>query len=231
VSDNSRKLVLPVGVEPYYHDERAGIAILLGDCREILPGLEADAVVTDPPYGIGEARKKHASRDRFPVRRGYGAAAWDDAPPDAELMALVLGAATFAIVFGGNFHRLPPSPCWLVWDKDNGGCDFADCELAWTNLPGAVRRLKHRWAGMVQEPGAEREHRQHPTQKPLPVMKWAIQRLPDTTQTILDPFMGSGTTLRAAKDLGRKAIGIEIEERYCEIAAKRLAQEVFDWQA
>ncbi len=222
--DQAAREALP---EPYY--EHGGITIYHGDCREILPGLEADAVVTDPPYGIGEARKDHGSRDRFAVRREYGKAAWDDAPPGEALMDLVRLAAPWSIVWGGNFHALPPSSCWLVWDKDNGACDFADCELAWTNLKGAVRKIKHRWAGMLQEPGAEREHRQHPTQKPLPVMKWAIQRLPKGCDVILDPFMGSGTTLRAAKDLGRKAIGIEIEEKYCEIAAKRLGQEVLDF--
>ena len=131
----------------------------------------------------------------------------------------------YQIIFGGNYFGLPPSSCWLVWDKDNTG-DFADCELAWTNLKKAVRRLKWRWNGMLQENMANKELREHPTQKPLEVMKWAMKHAPEDCQTILDPFMGSGTTLRAAKDLGRKAIGIEIEEKYCEIAVNRLRQEV-----
>jgi DNA modification methylase len=114
----------------------------------------------------------------------------------------------------------------LVWDKENGANGFADCELAWTNLKIAVRMIRHMWNGMLRKNG---EPREHPTQKPVDVMAWAIRQAPNNVITILDPFMGSGTTLRAAKDLGRKAIGIEIEEKYCEIAAKRMAQEVFDF--
>jgi DNA modification methylase len=128
------------------------------------------------------------------------------------------------IIFGGNYYDLPPSSCWLVWDKDNGPNDFADCELAWTNLKKAVRKLTYRWNGMLQAPGVPRTIRQHPTQKPEAVIRWALIQAPEDVRTVLDPFMGSGTTLVAAKRLGRKAVGIEREERYCEIAAERLQQ-------
>ncbi len=127
---------------------------------------------------------------------------------------------------GGNYFELPPARCILVWDKDNGLNQFSDCELAWTNFDKPVRKLRWLWNGMLQENMRNKEVREHPTQKPIEVMKWAIQQAPDNCIAILDPFMGSGTTLRAAKDLGRKAIGIEIEEKYCEIAVKRLAQGV-----
>ena len=111
-----------------------------------------------------------------------------------------------------------------MWDKDNGQNTFADCELAWTNLPKAVRKFKWRWQGMLQEKGGrDKEHRVHPTQKPLALMRWCLSLVPDA-ETVLDPFAGSGTTLVAARLEGRKAIGIEINERYCEAAANRLAQ-------
>lgn len=210
-------------MKPYY--EHAGITIYHGDCREILPTLgKFDLLLTDPPYGIGEAAGANKSRSKLARSKDYGNATWDDAPPSADTIAACIGAASKSIIFGGNYFHLPPSSCWLVWDKDNGATDFADCELAWTNLRKAVRRKRYRWQGMLQEPGRAREVREHPTQKPLEVISWALGHgMPATT--VLDPFMGSGTTLRAAKDAGIKATGIEMEERYCEIAAKRLGQE------
>jgi DNA modification methylase len=132
--------------------------------------------------------------------------------------------ATHQIIFGGNYLELPPATCWLVWGKDNGENDFADCELAWTNLPRAVRRKRHRWAGMLQEDMAHKEPRVHPTQKPLAVMAWALSLAPADAVTVLDPFMGSGTTLVAARNAGKQAIGIEREERFCEEAVRRLSQ-------
>lgn len=212
-------------MKPYY--EHAGITIYHGDCREILPSLGAvDAVVTDPPYGIGEARGKNKSRGKLAVAKDFGVSDWDDKPPSPWLFDWLREMSRYQIIFGGNYFGLPPSSCWLVWDKDNFESDFADCELAWTNLPKAVRRLTHRWAGMLQEPGYPKEARVHPTQKPLPVMRWALSHLPADVDTILDPFAGSCTTLEAAKLAGKRAIGIEREERYCAAGAKRLAQEV-----
>lgn len=215
-------------MKPYY--SHAGITIYHGDCREILPTLpKVDLVLTDPPYGIGEARKNNASRGKLAQAKDYGVASWDDKPPSDWLFLLMREISTYQIMFGGNYFPLPPSKCWLVWDKVNGECDFADCELAWTNLNKAVRKIEWRWSGMLQQDMSNKEHRSHPTQKPLAVMKWAITQAPDDCKTILDPFMGSGTTLVAAKNLNRKAIGIEIEEKYCEIAANRLSQEVFEF--
>lgn len=209
--------------------------LYLGDCREILPTLpRVDAVVTDPPYGIGEAAGKNASRSkpmkghelRMPgktiVAHDYGDDDWDDTPIDPALIAAVLGASKWQIIFGGNYYALPPTSCWLVWDKLNGDSDFADCELAWTNLPKAVRRIRFLWNGMLRR---ERDiAREHPTQKPVDVMKWCIEHLPADAQTILDPFMGSGTTGVACVKLGRRFIGIEIDEKYFSIACRRIEQ-------
>jgi site-specific DNA-methyltransferase (adenine-specific) len=211
-------------MKPYY--EHAGITIYHGDCREILPELpKVDLVLTDPPYGINAGdQRRQKSRTKMALATDYGANDWDCKPVDFDLLWNCLQSGTKAICFGGNFYSFPRASRWLVWDKDNTG-DFADCELAWTNLGGAVRRVRYRWNGMLQEPGFPKEKRVHPTQKPIAVMRWAIG-LAFHSGTILDPFMGSGTTLVAAKQLGRKAIGIEIEEKYCEIAVKRLSQEV-----
>lgn len=138
--------------------------------------------------------------------------------------------AKHRIIFGGNYFPLPPSRCWLVWDKDNGASHYADCELAWTNLDKAVRMYRWRWNGMLQEDMSRKEYRVHPTQKPLSLMRWAITQAPRDVGSILDPFMGSGTTLVASKLLGMGAVGIDKDERYCEIAAKRLAQRVLEFQ-
>jgi DNA modification methylase len=205
-----------------YH-QQDGIKIYCGDCAEVLPSLQpVDLVLTDPPYGIGEAAGKNKSRTKAAKAKDYGVSHWDDAPVDIALIDVVIAKGRYAAIFGGNYYSLPPASCWLVWDKENSG-DFADAELAWTNYGTAVRLKRHMWNGMLRK---GREPRYHPTQKPLDVMKWAISKCPSKPRTILDPFMGVGTTLRAAKDLGIEAIGIEREERYCEIAVKRLAQGV-----
>jgi DNA modification methylase len=207
---------------PYYEDE--AVTIYHGDCRELLPLMPTvDLVLTDPPYGIGEARGKNITRGVIANPRDYGVASWDDAPIDAVTINAMRGLGKSQIIFGGNYYELPPTSCWLLWDKLNGANDFADAEMAWTNLKSAVRVFRFRWSGMLRD--GEPIVRTHPTQKPVELMRWCISKVP-VAQSILDPFMGSGTTLRAAKDLGRKAIGIELEERYCEIAAKRMAQTV-----
>ena len=218
--------VVKVGLpDPYYED--GSVVIYHGDCRDILPYLpKVDLVLTDPPDGIGAARGKNKSRGNLALATDYGIASWDDSPISQELIDVILGKSKYQVIFGGNYYTLPPTSCWLVWDKENGENDFADCELAWTNFQKATRLKRHLWHGMLRK---GKEKRFHPTQKPLGVISWALSLCPEVPKTILDPFMGSGTTLRAAKDLGRKAIGIEVDEKYCEIAAKRMGQEVFDF--
>jgi DNA modification methylase len=224
---------------PYY--EHGGIVIYHASALSVLDEFDGlrtqsfDLLLTDPPYGIGEAHGKNTRRGGTPssglsgghvftAARDWGVSAWDDEPAREEV-ALARRLCRWQVVFGGNYYDLPPSRCWLVWDKANGSNDFADCELAWTNLNKAVRKLTYRWNGMLQEPGCERTFREHPTQKPEAVMRWALMQAPSDVRTVLDPFMGSGTTLVACKRLNRSCVGIEHEERYCEIAAKRLQQE------
>jgi DNA modification methylase len=222
---------------PYY--QHGGITIYHGDCRVILPQItdRFDLLLTDPPYGIGESSKKNATRGKpfggkpqgkntrgtaIPPR-DYGEYSWDADPVEEWVMFLARRLCKWQIIFGGNYYELPPSSCWLVWDKENSG-DFADGEMAWTNLQKAMRIKRHMWNGMLRKGNEERFH---PTQKPLGVMLWALEQAPEDVATVLDPWMGSGTTLRACKDTGRQCVGIEREEHYCEIAAMRLQQEVF----
>ena len=193
-------------MNPYYQDN--AVTIYHGDCREIVPTLgRFDLLLTDPPYGLAMSggtwgRKMDATYSR-----------WDSEAVDVSAFISICDKA---IVWGGNYFILPPSRCWLVWRKPFLPT-LADCELAWTNMDANARLIE-----MVRSPDGKQGH---PTQKPLALMTWCITLAGDV-QTILDPFAGSCTTGRAAKDLGRKAVLIEMEERYCEIGAKRMAQEV-----
>ena len=210
-------------LDPYYKDEH--VTLYHGDCREILPHLpQVDLVLTDPPYGIGEAAGKNKSRGKLAVSKDYGNDTWDDKPIQQSVIDSLITQP--AVIFGGNYYAMPPSSCWLVWDKHITG-DFADCELAWTNLPGAVRKIDYLWNGCMKK---RPEQRFHPTQKPLDVMKWCISqadtKLKKQVQTILDPFAGSGTTLRAAKDMNRCCIGVEQSKEYCDVIVKRMKQQV-----
>jgi DNA modification methylase len=216
-------------VTPYY--DHAGVTIYHGDCAEILKGLpKAEAVITDPPYGINMARGFRCSGRSF---GGHGKRTsrqyegdWDRSRPPTELLLAVVEAGHIAILWGGNYFAdvLPRTYKWLVWDKQQSMPSFSDAELAWTNLDGrTVKMFRLCGAGVL----AVEKKRFHPTQKPVDLMQWCINL--SGAQTILDPFMGSGSTLVAAKNLGRRAIGIEQDEHFCEVAAKRLSQEVFQF--
>jgi DNA modification methylase len=215
--------------KPYYQDD--AVTIYCGDCREIVPELgRFDLLLTDPPYGIGADMAAHKASGcvvghghRRVAKRVYPRSEWDSAPIDGVTLAAVMASCGSQIIWGGNYFELPPCKGPLVWDKQNDGNNFADAELAWNNLGCPVRIKRHLWNGMARK-GSEIRY-DHPTQKPIELMTWCIGLAGDV-QTILDPFAGSGTTGRAAKDLGRKAVLIEREERYCEMAAKRMAQEV-----
>lgn len=215
-------------VKPYYAE--GGIIIINSDCREILPHLEpVDLVLTDPPYGIGmsEGFEGFEGFGGFgePIARRQYPDQWDNARPGETTFLEILSKCKSAIVFGGNYFAdvLPRSSHWLVWDKMQTMPTFSDCELAWTNINRkSVKKKVVEWNGLL---GKERE-RFHPTQKPQELMQWCIENYSKQGETVLDPFGGSGTTAVAAKHLGRKCILIEAIEKYCEIAAKRLVQEV-----
>ena len=186
-----------------------------GDCALVLPTLgKVDAVVTDPPYGIGEHGGGFRGRKGQNIRvlENLG---WDKERPGKEIFELMLQAADNHVIWGGNYFAdfLPPSKGWLYWQKLMGG-DFADGELAWTSRDKALREFTKCPKGQ----GAE-----HPTQKPVSLMAWCLEFFPEC-KTILDPFMGSGTTGVAALQLGRKFIGIEREPKYFDIACKRIEQ-------
>jgi site-specific DNA-methyltransferase (adenine-specific) len=191
--------------------EHIGNATLyLGDCLEVLPTLQkVDAVITDPPYGIGANRQTLGAGKKEFDRGGD----WDEAAPD---LALCIAAAPLACFWGGNYFsdQLPVTNDWLIWHKVNDGRSFSECEMAWTNFGRQTRHLSHHWSG---------EEKAHPTQKPLPVMLWCLEQA-GAVQTVLDPFMGSGTTGVACMQLGRSFIGIEREPKYFDIACRRIEQ-------
>lgn len=215
-------------MKPYY--DHGGITIYHGDCREVLPGLAIDdaLVATDPPYGIDHPTDYHQrGLSRMARCRDYPPVFGDSVPFDP---AHLLSAGAARIIWGANWFadKLPPSGGWLVWDKERpDDLDQATCELAWSDCVKGVRRLRHLWNGAMRK---SKEELVHPTQKPVAVMAWSLSlRWTAGYQTIIDPYMGSGSTLVAAKALGKVAIGIEAEERYCEVAARRLSQETLPW--
>lgn len=207
-------------MKPYY--EENGITIYHGDCREILPSLpKVDLVLTDPPYGMNY----DTNGDRFTLGgRSLPPVHGDDQPFDPSLW---LGYP-YCVLWGFNHFpsSLPAGGCLVYLKRTDAafGQFLSDAEIAWNKKGCGVYAYRDAYFSIAGK-------RQHPTEKPEGLMRWSIERsgAPETA-TVLDPFMGSGTTLRAAKDLGRKAIGIEIEERYCEIAANRLRQEVLSFE-
>jgi site-specific DNA-methyltransferase (adenine-specific) len=198
-----------------------GVELWLGDCRDILPTLgKVDAVVTDPPYGIGwKPRVNHQDQP------------WVD-EIDFDIRAITVGR--FNLVWGGQYFadKLPVSEGWLTWVKRPIDADFssdfrsyATTELAWRDW-GKARFICHVWDGGMRAGSAENRTFCHPSQKPIEVMAWCVRQVPPDAQTILDPFMGSGTTGVACVQLGRKFIGIELDPGYFDIACKRISDEL-----
>lgn len=193
-----------------------GVVLYLGNCREILPTLgKVDAVVTDPPYGIdyGRAGGFSASHSWGPWRENV---AWDKERPSKDIFDLILTNSSEQIIWGGNYFTdyLPPTMRWLIWDKGQREFSLADAEMAWCSQYKATRIMTYsRGAALLDK-------KEHPTQKPLEVMKWCIGFVEGN---ICDPFLGSGTIGVAAIKLGREFIGIEIEPKYFDIACRRIS--------
>lgn len=203
------------------------MTIYHGDCRDVLElweGLRTqsfDLLLTDPPYGLGRDGMK-ASTGSHGGRKAYESLGrWDEEAASPETLCRCLAVCREAVIWGGNYMYLPtPRSGWFVWDKGQR-IDQSDGELAWTTSERALRIFTLNRAALATD-GAV-----HPTQKPEALMRWCITQmeLVRPIRSILDPFMGSGSTLVAAKRLGRTVTGIELNERYCEIAAQRLQQE------
>ena len=188
--------------------------LYLGDCMDILPTLDkVDAVITDPPYGLG---KKLSGGSWGATKEFKDVLIWDEIAPQKIIDYLVQNNKT-CIFWGGNYFNLPPSRCWFVWHKPDGPQSFSRVELAWTNMDKLAGYFQ--WTIAATNP----ERVGHPTQKPLALMKWCIEQA-GSPETILDPFMGSGTTGVAAIQMGKKFIGIEREQKYFDIACKRIEQ-------
>lgn len=189
--------------------------LYLADCMDVLPTLpKVDAVITDPPYGVLAETGSAATR-RSGGNKDNGHIAWDIAP-SAPLVDMIVSSAPIQAIWGGCHLPLPPTLGYLIWDKQIDGLNFGEAEYCWTNQKFAPRIFRYRAVGI--DGG-----KVHPTQKPEALMRWCIERVGDP-KTILDPFMGSGTTGVAAIQLGRKFIGIEREPKYFDIACKRIEQ-------
>lgn len=188
-----------------------------GDCREVLPVLPpVDLILTDPPYGIGADRTRNTPKDGWV---DYGHEGWDKERPSPWLFGLMREKAKECVVWGGNYFTdlLPPSMRWLVWDKGQTDFSLADCEFAWSSQQGAARRL------MLPRSEALKDGKEHPTQKPVRLMVWCLEKHPEA-HTVCDPFMGTGTTGVATVQTGRTFVGIERERAYFDIACRRIEQ-------
>ena len=206
-----------------YNDDCLNVMRLMAD-------KSVDLILTDPPYGIGAADYKRGGTQHgasAAPSKEYGSLDWDNAPPGREYFDEMMRVSKHQIIFGGNHlvEYLRNSACWIVWDKDNGNNGYADCELAWCSFSSAVRRFKYRWHGMLQQDMKNKEDRIHPTQKPVRLFEWILEKYAEPGWTIMDPFLGSGSTAIAANRLGFDFIGVEREQTYFEAALERIPRE------
>ena len=210
---------------------------ILGDCMDKDTGLPSlpdakDAgrrvlAIVDPPYGIGEDGKSNHSRGALAKATLYTPKNWDNIPPDKTYFNELRRVSHYQIIWGANhfISRLPyDSPCWVVWDKQNGDSDFADCELAWTNFKTAVRITRFRWAGMLQGNMKQKERRIHPTQKPIALYRWLLENYAQPGDLILDTHVGSASSLIACEQMGFDYVGWEKDADYYVAAKNRMSK-------
>lgn len=212
------------------------------DCMDGMkefPDKYFDLAVVDPPYGIGESGEKNHTRGKMAMAKDYKPFDGIDLKaPDKKYFDELLRVSKNQIIFGANhfISRMPyDSHCWIVWDKDNGETDFADCELAWTSFDTAVRKFKYRWQGMLQENMKNKEFRIHPTQKPKALYDWIFSRYAERGMKFLDTHVGSASSLMAAHDAGLQYVGFEKDKYYYDLSKERLEQHeaqmsLFDFQ-
>lgn len=210
------------------------IEILNMDCMEYMKGLEDNAfdlAIVDPPYGIGESGKTNKTRGKLAVAKNYKSFAGDDLKaPDSLYFDEIKRVSKNQIIWGANhfIDNLPfmcNSPCWVVWDKINGGTDFADCELAWTSFKTAVRQFRFQWQGMLQGDMKNKEIRIHPTQKPVKLYQWLLKNYAKEGDRILDTHLGSGSSAIAAHYGGFDFVGTELDEDYYKASLERFERE------
>ena len=201
-----------------------------GDCLEFMQNLPdkcIDLCLTDPPYGIGEDGEKNHSRSKIAKSKEYESKSWDSDIPHEDIFKEIFRISKHQIIWGGNYFidYLSNTSSMIVWDKDNGENDFADCELAWTSHRKAVRKIKHAWHGMIQENMKNKEVRIHPTQKPLKLFKWCLEKYSKPGDIIFDPFLGSFTTAVACNSHGLNWLGCEKDEDYFKAGQERYETE------
>lgn len=206
--------------------------VLNMDCLEYMkrvPDNYFDLVLTDPPYGINAHKKRSDTGKNSHIKqKDYKGGEWDISIPKKEVFDEIFRISNKAIIFGGNYfiENLTNTSSFIVWDKLNGDNLYADCELAWTNFPSAVRKYEFKWHGFIQQDMSNKEERHHPTQKPVELFKMILRdyAVKNNYNKIYDAFMGSGTTALACKSLGLDFYGTELDKDYCDIIEKRLKQ-------
>lgn len=199
------------------------------DCLEAMKKMDHNSyelAIVDPPYGIN-MDGGNIGGGVLAKQSSYEKKDWDKSPPNQEYFDQLIRVSKNQIVFGANhfISKLPyDSPCWIVWNKKNGQNDFADCELAWTSFPTAVRIVEYRWHGMLQENMKNKEQRIHPTQKPVGLYAWILNNYAKEGDKILDTHLGSGSIAIACHNLGFDLDGYELDVDYYEAASKRLKE-------